>query len=145
MDGSRRADATGWELLTGPEFRVWQKGLTGPAAESVSLALESLIASGPKPRPTLVKPIKSSRHRDEMHELRSVGGNRRVLFAKTGKREERRGVLLLGGDKTDQWDRWYDINVRLADGLFDRFQHTKGDSSQWRALNLGSRSATLDR
>jgi hypothetical protein len=142
MDGSRRADAAGWELLTGPEFREWQEGLKGPAAESVALALEGLIASGPEPSPTLVKPIKSSRHRGEMHELRSVGGNRRVLFAKTG---ERRGALLLGGDKTDQWNRWYEINVPVGDGIFDRFQHTKGGSSQWRALNHGSRSATLGR
>ena len=142
MDGSQRSDATGWQLLTGPEFRKWHEGLTGTAAESVSLALEGLIASGPAPRSTLVKPIKSSRHRDEMHELRSVGGNRRVLFAKTG---ERRGVLLLGGDKTDQWNRWYEANVPLGDGIFDRFQHTKGGSSQWRALNRGSRSATLGR
>jgi hypothetical protein len=141
MDGSRRADGTGWKLLTGPEFREWRKALTGTAAESVSLALEGLIGSGSKPRSTLVKPIKSSRHR-EMHELRSVGGNRRVLFAVTG---ERRGVLLLGGDKTDLWNHWYQTNVPLSDAILDRFQHTKGGSSQWRALNHGSRSATLGR
>jgi hypothetical protein len=142
MDGSQRAgDATGWELLTGPEFREWHEGLTGPAAESVSLALEGLIESGSEPRVTLVKPIKSPRHH-EVHELRSVGGNRRMLFAKTG---ERRGVLLLGGDKTDLWNKWYDINVPLANDIFDRFQHTKGGSDQWRALNHGSRSATLGR
>jgi hypothetical protein len=129
------------ELRTGPEFREWHQGLRGAAAESVSLALQGLIASGAKPRSTLVKPIKSSRHH-EMRELRSVGGNRRVLFAQTG---ERRGVLLLGGDKTNLWNRWYETNVPLGDRLFDRFQHTKGGSSQWRALNHGSRSATLGR
>jgi hypothetical protein len=141
MDDSQRADANGWDLLTGPEFREWQARLTGPAAESVSLALEALISSGPEPPSTLVKPIKSSRHH-EMHELRSVGGNRRVLFAKTG---EQRGVMLLGGDKTDLWNRWYETHVPRGDGIFDRFQHTKGGSSQWRALNRGSRSATLGR
>jgi hypothetical protein len=141
MDGSQAADGKGWELLTGPEFREWHEGLTGTAAESVSLALEGLIGSGSEPRDTLVKPIKSSRHQ-QMHELRSVGGNRRVLFAVTG---ERRGVLLLGGDKTDLWNKWYDTHVPVADGIFDRFQHTKGGSSQWRALNRGSRSATLGR
>jgi hypothetical protein len=132
---------TGWELLTGPEFRDWHEGLTGTAAESVALALESLIASGEKPRSTLVKQIKSSRHQ-EMHELRSVTGNRRMLFGKTG---DMRGVLLLGGDKTDLWNHWYVLNVPLANGIFDRYLHTKGGSSQWRALNLGSRSATLGR
>jgi hypothetical protein len=141
MHGSQRSDATRWQLLTGPEFRKWHESLTGPAAESVSLALEGLIASGPKPRSTLVKQIKSSRYQ-EIHELRSVGGNRRMLFAKT---DEQAGVLLLGGDKTDLWNRWYEINVPLANGIFERYQHTKGGSSQWRALNLGSRSATLGR
>jgi hypothetical protein len=142
MGGSQAASGgKGWELLTGPEFREWHEGLTGPAAESVSLALQDLVASGPKPRSTLVKQIKSSRH-PEMHELRSVAGNRRVLFAKTG---EQRGVLLLGGDKTDLWNDWYPTNVRLANHIFERFQHTKGGSSQWRALTIGSRSATLGR
>ena len=65
-----------------------------------------------------------------------------MLFAKTGQRQ---GVLLVGGDKTDLWNRWYEINVPLANNIFDRFQHTKGGSHQWRALNRGSRSATLGR
>jgi hypothetical protein len=141
MDGSQRAGCTVWELLTGPEFRDWHEGLRGPAAESVSLALAGLINSGPEPAPTLVKQIKSSRY-EEMHELRSVGGNRRMLFAKT---EEQRGVLLLGGDKTDLWNRWYEVQVPVANRIFERFQHTKGGSSQWRALNHGSRSVTLGR
>ncbi len=89
----------------------------------------------------MVKPIKSSPHR-EMRELRSVGGNQRVLFAETG---ERSGVLLLGGDKTDIWNHWYELSVPVANRIFERYQHTKGGSSQWRALNLGSRSATLGR
>jgi hypothetical protein len=51
-----------------------------------------------------------------MKELRSTGGNIRVLFALDPKRQ---AILLLGGDKTGQWTRWYAENIPIADDLYD--------------------------
>jgi hypothetical protein len=33
---------------------------------------------------------------------------------------EQQAILLLGGNKEGQWDRWYDEHVPEADELFDR-------------------------
>jgi len=40
----------------------------------------------------------------------------RVLFAFDPRRT---AILLIGGDKSDDWDNWYETAVPLADDLFD--------------------------
>lgn len=51
-----------------------------------------------------------------MKELRSTGGHIRILFAFD---PERKAILLIGGDKTDQWKDWYSENIPIADDLYD--------------------------
>jgi hypothetical protein len=45
----------------------------------------------------------------------------RILFAFDPERE---AILLIGGDKTSRWKRWYQENIPLADDLYDA--HLKG-------------------
>lgn len=40
----------------------------------------------------------------------------RILFAFD---PDRKTILLIGGDKRDQWKRWYTEMIPLADDLFD--------------------------
>ncbi len=47
-----------------------------------------------------------------MNELRSFGGNLRALFCFDPRRTS---IVLLGGDKTDDWVGWYDQDIPLAD------------------------------
>jgi hypothetical protein len=52
-----------------------------------------------------------------MRELRPASGGQseiRILYAFDYRR---RGILLLGGDKSGAWDTWYDRNVPVADAL----------------------------
>lgn len=51
-----------------------------------------------------------------MKELIPMGGNIRVLFAFDPRRM---AILLIGGDKTNRWDGWYETMVPLADDLYD--------------------------
>ena len=44
----------------------------------------------------------------------------RVLFAFD---IERMAMLLVGGDKSDDWDGWYKANIPVADERFDEHQH----------------------
>jgi hypothetical protein len=71
------------------------------------------------PEPALGRPlvdrIKASRHHN-MKELRSTGGNVRILFAFD---PERKAILLIGGDKTGQWKGWYSKSIPIADDLYD--------------------------
>lgn len=69
-------------------------------------------------RPT-VGEIKSSRHAPQMKELRvSKGGDLRVLFVFDPRRT---AILLLGGDKTGQWEEWYRTAIPEADRLYDEY------------------------
>jgi hypothetical protein len=43
----------------------------------------------------------------------------RVLFAFD---LERKAILLVGGDKSDDWNAWYDINIPIADRRFSEHQ-----------------------
>jgi hypothetical protein len=52
-----------------------------------------------------------------MKELRvSQGGALRVLFAFDPRRH---AILLLGGDKSGQWEEWYETAIPAADVLYD--------------------------
>lgn len=63
----------------------------------------------------LVDTIASSRHAN-MKELRPLATDIRILFAFDPRRM---AILLLGGDKSGQWERWYKVNVPIADALYD--------------------------
>jgi hypothetical protein len=34
----------------------------------------------------------------------------------------REAILLVGGDKSDDWQGWYEINIPIADDRFDEHQ-----------------------
>lgn len=53
-----------------------------------------------------------------MKELRPPGGFLRVLFAFDPRRQ---AILLLGGDKSNDWSGWYERNIPLADDLYDQY------------------------
>lgn len=62
--------------------------------------------------------IQSSRHHN-LKELRaSEGGALRVLFMFDPRRQV---ILLLGGDKSGEWNDWYEWAVPAADDLYDEY------------------------
>ena len=75
-----------------------------------------LAEHGPGLKRPVVAEIESSRHA-RMKELRvSIPGALRVLFAFDPRRH---AILLLGGDKSGQWEAWYEKAIPLADKLYD--------------------------
>ena len=67
----------------------------------------------------LVDNISGSRHRN-MKELRPGSSGKseiRILFAFDPIRQ---AILLVAGDKSGQWQRWYRKNIPIADELYDR-------------------------
>jgi hypothetical protein len=72
-----------------------------------------------------------------MQELRPAETNLRVLFAFDPRG---RAVILIGGDKTNDWRGWYDRNVPRADRLFT--QHlSKLGVQPWTRTRTSSRSS----
>ncbi len=105
-----------WEVEYTDEFGEWWATITAEQQEAVTAAVSVLQDGGPALGRPLVDTIRSSRH-SNMKELRaSRDGALRVLFAFDPHRS---AILLLGGNKSGQWDEWYRTAVPLADDLYD--------------------------
>jgi hypothetical protein len=114
-----------WEVLYTDEFGAWFETLTEDQQDAVIARVDLLEVEGPAlGRPT-VDTIAGSRH-PNMKELRvSKGAAIRILFAFDPRRQ---AVLLIGGDKTGQWQAWYEKAIPLADDLFDDYLRETGQA-----------------
>ena len=128
-----------YNTLWTPEARRWFARLSQRDAERLAGPLDALARRGASAGKQHVKPIKSSRHRG-MFELRSTGGNLRVLFALEGNT----AVMVLGGDKTGVWNAWYQDNVKVADDRLDRHRRATGKEPVCRSTRAGTRSAAAE-
>lgn len=100
------------------ELGEWWKTLSISEQESVSASVELLMELGPALPFPQSSGIASSRH-GHMRELRVQSGGKplRVFYAFDPRRT---AILLIGGDKTGD-NRFYDVFVPLADGLYDDY------------------------
>ena len=102
------------------EFRDWLDSLDHAARIGVLAAVVVLGDEGPTLGRPLVDSVKGSRFRN-MKELRPPAPGRltiRVLFAFDPVRQ---AVLLVGGDKANDWEGWYRRAIPLADSRFERY------------------------
>lgn len=98
---------------------TWLDGLDQDSYEQVVAALQLLAERGPHLGRPLVDTVKASRHKN-MKELRPGSSGRselRVLFAFD---PERQAIMLVAGDKAGKWQKWYKVNIPIADKMFDR-------------------------
>jgi hypothetical protein len=110
-----------WSVEFHPACETWADGLTQADAEALLAAIRILRDHGPALGRPLVDSVKGSRHTN-MKELRPGSTGRtevRVLFAFDLKRQ---AILLVGGDKRDNWRGWYTRNIPIADDRFDAHQ-----------------------
>ncbi len=105
-----------WEVEYTDEFEHWWVELSADQQEALNERVELLAEDGPKLKRPAVAEISGSRHHN-MKELRaSKGGDLRVLFAFDPRRH---AILLLGGDKSGEWEKWYRRAIPAADDLYD--------------------------
>jgi hypothetical protein len=129
-----------WEIEIKPQAEQWFMSLGAKDAHQVAAALDRLGQVGPTLGTPSVKAIKGSRHHN-MKELRY--GNHRALFAFDPKR---RAVVLLGGDKTGEWQKWYERNIPVADRLYEQHLRSRGGGGKrWQTVRAGTRSAASER
>ena len=109
-----------WNVEYTDEFGAWWDSLTEAEQESVDVSVRLLEAMGPQLPFPHSSGVQGSKH-GQMRELRIQHAGRpyRVLYAFDPRRA---AILLIGGDKTGH-DRWYNVNVPLADRLYD--EHLK--------------------
>ena len=104
-----------WSVEFTNEFGDWFRGLDDDAQRAVEAAIEKLQEIGMALGRPFVDTLTSSRLAN-MKELRPMGGNIRVLFAFDPRRT---AILLLGGDKTGQWQAWYREAIPVAEQLYE--------------------------
>lgn len=119
--------SSGWIVELTPEAEAWYMPLQDRDASRIAAAFDELERRGPALDRRFVDSVKGSRHHN-MKELRSVGGHLRALFAFDPRR---RAVVLLGGDKSGDWNRWYTRNVPVADKIYDRHLRSLGEEGPW--------------
>ncbi len=108
-----------WEINGTDEFAEWFGRLAETEQDEVIAVVELLADDGP----TLGRPhadrIASFKYHN-MKELRPRGEAKhlRILYMFDPRRE---AVLLLGGDKRGQWDRWYTSAVTEAALRYERY------------------------
>lgn len=105
-----------WDVEYTNEFGDWWASLSEGEQESVAASVGLLEECGPALGYPHSSGVRASRH-GHMRELRTQHEGRplRTLYAFDPRRA---AILLLGGDKTGD-DRWYAVNVPLADRLYD--------------------------
>jgi hypothetical protein len=105
-----------WLVEYTDEFEAWWHTLPEAEQEDVAAVVELLEVKGPHLPFPYSSGINGSRHR-HMRELRIQHAGRpyRTLYAFDPRRC---AILLLGGDKTGD-DCWYEVNVPIADELYD--------------------------
>jgi hypothetical protein len=110
-----------WTVLIHPAVEKWRVALDESSRRQLAAALDVLAADGPSLGRPFVDTIHGARHAN-LKELRPGSAGRseiRVLFAFDPARQ---AILLVGGDKAEQWDKWYRHAIPLADDRLD--EHT---------------------
>ena len=102
-----------WEVEYTDEFGAWWDTLSADDQQAIDAAVGLLAERGPGLGRPLADTVTGSRH-PNMKELRV--GTIRVLFAFDPTRT---AVLLIGGDKRDRWQEFYETAIPLADRLLD--------------------------
>jgi hypothetical protein len=115
-----RGAVLSWAIKVTDEYAEWFRQLIKEnlgSASQVAQAVAALRDAGP----TLGRPLVDRLKGSELHhlkELRPGSGGRseiRIIFAFDPTRS---ALLLLGGDKAGNWERWYRDNVPLAEQLY---------------------------
>ena len=109
-----------WSVKVTEEYAAWFTALIKDdlhSAVQVAQAVAALREEGPALGRQLVDRIQGSRIH-HLKELRPGSAGRseiRVLFAFDPSRS---ALLLLGGDKAGNWQRWYRENIPVAERLY---------------------------
>lgn len=110
------------------EFEQWSAKLSPERQAKVDAAIRGVAQRGP----TLGRPHVDVIHGSRVHKLKEIRIDRgaRVLFAFDSNRN---AIMLVGGDKSGKWNRWYPPMVRRAEQLY--LDHERSIGKEARCLN----------
>jgi len=109
-----------WEVVLLKEVENWYEQLDLETADLVGAALDLLEEKGP----SLGRPLVDKIHGSGIHNLKelrpgSSGDTEvRILFIFD---PDRNAVLLVAGDKSGAWSKWYEENIPVAEGRYEKW------------------------
>ncbi|MCW2881180.1 MAG: hypothetical protein JWQ95_5280 [Sphaerisporangium sp.] len=109
-----------WTVKVTDEYAAWFSTLIKEDLDSATQVAQA-VAALREEGPTLGRPLVDRLKGSALHHLKELRpGSRgrseiRVIFAFDPTRA---ALLLLGGDKAGNWDRWYKENIPLAIQLY---------------------------
>ncbi len=108
-----------WSVNGTDEFADWYGQLAESEQDEVIAVVEMLQQHGPELSRPYADRVKGSKYHN-MKELRprGVAKHIRVLFLFDPRRE---AILLVGGNKSGQWEAWYDKTVPEAERLYEEY------------------------
>jgi len=110
-----------WEVIIHMEVQKWILNLEERKSASVMYALKALSLNGPSLGRPFVDHIKNS-HIKNLKELRPLGGNLRLLFVFDS---DRKAIVLVAGDKTNSWNKWYSKHIKIAEKRYEKYLDEK--------------------
>jgi len=118
------SESGSWEIVIHPTVSKWLDSLARSEYQKVVIALKVLQEQGPFLGRPYADQVKNSRFKN-MKELRPRGKNLRLLFAFD---PNRKAIILVAGDKTNNWIKWYEQNIPIADQRFS--EHLKNNNKR---------------
>jgi hypothetical protein len=110
-----------WTVEFHPRCEQWAQALPQGDAEALLAAIRVLRDHGPNLGRPLVYTVKASKH-PNMKELRPGSTGRTEIRVLIAFDKLRMAILLVGGDKSDNWAGWYETNIPIADEWFAKHQ-----------------------
>jgi hypothetical protein len=128
MAESGRVAGPSPDLLITADVRRWMRRLDPERRTKVHAAMQRVAVAGA----TLGRPHVDRIHGSRVHKLKEVRVDRgiRILFAFDSNRN---AVMLVGGDKTGQWNRWYPAGIARAERLY--LEHERSIGKELRCLS----------
>ena len=122
----RPSHHVGRKAVQTTEFARWSRSLDPERRTKVAGVIMRIVNHGP----TLGRPHVDGITGSRVHKLKEARVDRgtRVLFAFDSNRN---AVMLLGGDKTGKWNRWYPSKVRQAERLYLDHERSIGREAGW--------------
>jgi hypothetical protein len=108
-----------WEVEYTREFEEWWETLTEQQQHDLDQRVRLLEQKGPQLKRPVVGIVKASRYKN-MKEIIYYSDNAhlRVLFIFDPRTH---AVLLLGGDKTGEWEKWYQRAIPEAERIYGEY------------------------
>jgi len=118
-----------WDIYQTDEVAAWMERLRHDdpaAAEHVEAAVDVLSESGPTLGRPLVDTLVGSKLAN-LKELRPRQTMIRILFVFDPWRS---AILLVGGDKTGQWQAWYHHAIPQAEALYEIYLKERAEEGE---------------